>query len=609
MYPTLITPRLTLAPISLNDIPALFTLAQNPATIEDFQHTAQKPKDVQTWVQCAVDDATPSWTIRLDNQVIGLAEADIAKGAIARMGYFMAEEHRGKGYTTEALRVVLEWLFTQTAVHRAEADITCTNIASCRVVEKLGFRREGVWRKNWFWNGAWHDSVQYALLRDEWERLQTLSPRPDLHGLKPHTHAERAAIIEQLVPLWQQKFGENLIAIGASASYSRGEDIAYSDLEMDVFLKEKPAGEDSYLQRVVEGMLIEVIYHTPEEFLRERTARIAPHWHISASDRLLPVYNAPFIEKLMQQVQSAQHSEADFWRVAAGERYILQENFGKVLNAVEQNNVEGVSLLVMDAAMITLQVLALINQRPFRTFARYIEQARQFPIKPARFDELLDVLVQGTYSNLSYLREVALAVFGGMEQLFEQQGMRLYDDPLDPNLPNPPAPQPISQEESRKELSISDGGQHDGSGVRLVPVDHDNWRKCIKLPTGEDHSHVAPNAVSIAEAQFWQGSKSCCIYHGDELVGYTLYNLDFDDGDLHPLLWVGRLMIAEGQRGKGHGRAALRQIIAEARQQGCVEVALSTGPDNFKAIGLYESLGFQATEIEDGEMVYVLSLS
>jgi diamine N-acetyltransferase len=432
------------------------------------------------------------------------------------------------------------------------------------------------------------------------------------HGLKPHTHAERAAIIEQLIPLWQKKFGDNLIAIAASASYSRGEDIAYSDLEMDVFIKEKPVGEDAYLQRIVDGMLIEVLYYTPEDFLREHSG-IAPHWHMSASDRLLPVYNAPAIEKIMQQVRGSQPSEAAFWRAAAGERYKLQENFGKVLNAVEQNNVEGVSLLVMDAVMIALQVLSLINQRPFRTFARYIEQARQFPIKPERFDDLLDILVQGTYQDLPRLRDVALAVFTGMEQLFEQQGIHLYDDPLDPNLPNPTSPP--SDVLYRPPLPQGDGGLSSpfrrGAGgevaVRLIPVDANNWRKCVKLPTGEDHRHVAPNAVSIAEAQFWSGSKSCAIYHGDEVVGYALYNLDFDD-NLRLRLWVGRLMMAEDQRGKGYGRTALQQIIAEARQAGCIEVALSTHTDNVKAIGLYESLGFHATEIEDGEMVYVLPL-
>jgi diamine N-acetyltransferase len=139
-------------------------------------------------------------------------------------------------------------------------------------------------------------------------------------------------------------------------------------------------------------------------------------------------------------------------------------------------------------------------------------------------------------------------------------------------------------------------------------VERGNWRQCLKLPTGPDHQFVAPNAVSIAEAQFWTGSKSCCIYHGAELVGYTLYNLDVSD-DVRLRLWVGRLMIAEPQRGKGYGRAAMQLIMADARQQGCVEVLLSTHPDNVKAIGLYESLGFHATEIEDGEMVYVCPLT
>jgi diamine N-acetyltransferase len=140
--------------------------------------------------------------------------------------------------------------------------------------------------------------------------------------------------------------------------------------------------------------------------------------------------------------------------------------------------------------------------------------------------------------------------------------------------------------------------------VRLVPVDKDNFRECVKLPTGEDHKHVAPNVYSIAQAQFIPGAKSCCIYHGDEMVGYTLYHLSQEE-DQRQQLWISRLMIAEEQRGKGYGRAALQQLIAEARQQSCVEVGLSTHPDNFKAIGLYESLGFRATgKIEDGEMIY-----
>ena len=144
--------------------------------------------------------------------------------------------------------------------------------------------------------------------------------------------------------------------------------------------------------------------------------------------------------------------------------------------------------------------------------------------------------------------------------------------------------------------------------VRLVPVDKNNWRECAKLNTGEDHKFVAPNVWSIAEAQFWPGSRSCCIYHGEEMVGYALFNLSHNDtGDLR--LWGSRLMIAESQRGKGYARAAIQQAVADARQQGCVEVALSTEQGNHKAIRLYESLGFRSTgKLLGDEMIYVCPL-
>jgi hypothetical protein len=90
-------------------------------------------------------------------------------------------------------------------------------------------------------------------------------------GLKPHTHEQRHAIIQQLIPLFRQRFGDNLVAIAADASYARGEDRSYSDLELEVFVHEMPGeGEDPYLQRIVDGMLIEVMYHTAEEYLKQR---------------------------------------------------------------------------------------------------------------------------------------------------------------------------------------------------------------------------------------------------------------------------------------------------------------------------------------------------
>jgi hypothetical protein len=255
-------------------------------------------------------------------------------------------------------------------------------------------------------------------------------------GIKEHTREERWAVVEKLIPLWKKKFGENLLGIAVCASVARGEDIAYSDLEMDVFLKEKPSKrEDQYLQRVVDGMLIEAIYHTPEEFIHERS-KISSHWHLSASEKWVGVYNPSFLEDHKSRIQAVQHTKKDFLKAATFERYVLQESFCKVLNAVEMNNREGISLLLMDATMHLLHSLALINQQPFITFSRFISQARIFEVKPDRLDELLDLLVNGSYQELDQVGEICLAVFGSLEEIFRQNGIDLFNDDMDPNLPN-----------------------------------------------------------------------------------------------------------------------------------------------------------------------------
>jgi hypothetical protein len=274
-------------------------------------------------------------------------------------------------------------------------------------------------------------------------------------GLKPHTHAERTRLIEQMIPLWQEKFGDNLLAVAACASYARGVDISYSDLELDVFLKEAlPAGEDHYMQRIVDGMLIEVMYFTPQEYIRSVTEP-GHDWFVAASDLLVGVYNPGFIEELVRQRRAVQYPQEAYLHQAAEYRYELQEAFGKVLNAVEQNNAEGVSLLLGDAVLFLLRTLATLNRQPFTTFARFISEARSLQVKPPRFDELLAILVDGSYQDLSRLGVIMLVVFEGIEQIFAQRGLQLFDEPLDPRLPNRHFKLPktsVEQEDNIKEV-------------------------------------------------------------------------------------------------------------------------------------------------------------
>jgi len=81
------------------------------------------------------------------------------------LGYALARAHWGSGYVSEALRALLGYGFTAQDLNRVEADIDPRNAASARVLEKLGFRKEGFMPERWIVQGEPADTVFYGLLR------------------------------------------------------------------------------------------------------------------------------------------------------------------------------------------------------------------------------------------------------------------------------------------------------------------------------------------------------------------------------------------------------------------------------------------------------------
>lgn len=75
----------------------------------------------------------------------------------------------GRGYTTEATRLMVNHLFNTYQYHRLELLMAPGNRASERIAQKCGFREEGTLRQAFFLNGALHDSKLYSLLRPEWQ--------------------------------------------------------------------------------------------------------------------------------------------------------------------------------------------------------------------------------------------------------------------------------------------------------------------------------------------------------------------------------------------------------------------------------------------------------
>ena len=79
-------------------------------------------------------------------------------------GFTLDNEHNGKGYTTEALQLVVDFAFKELKLHRIEAGAMPDNIASIRVLEKVGFKKEGVAKENLKINGKWTDHQILAII-------------------------------------------------------------------------------------------------------------------------------------------------------------------------------------------------------------------------------------------------------------------------------------------------------------------------------------------------------------------------------------------------------------------------------------------------------------
>ena len=98
---------------------------------------------------------------------VSLFRIDAVQGR-ADIGYSLHPDHWGRGYASEALARVLKHAFDAMGLRRIEADIDPRNAASCRLVERLGFVREGLLRERWQVAGEVCDTALYGLLAHDW---------------------------------------------------------------------------------------------------------------------------------------------------------------------------------------------------------------------------------------------------------------------------------------------------------------------------------------------------------------------------------------------------------------------------------------------------------
>ncbi|WP_058303485.1 GNAT family N-acetyltransferase [Gorillibacterium timonense] len=87
----------------------------------------------------------------------------------ANVGYFVGTPYAGQGYATEAVRLAAAFAFREAGLHRLQAAVMPWNAASLRVMEKAGFRREGLAVRYLNINGVWEDHVLFAMTAEEYQ--------------------------------------------------------------------------------------------------------------------------------------------------------------------------------------------------------------------------------------------------------------------------------------------------------------------------------------------------------------------------------------------------------------------------------------------------------
>jgi len=124
------------------------------------------------------DQSTPDvkWFLieKKDGSKIG-GIGHFPKGKLIEIGYALIPSERGKGYCTEAVKIMVDYLFLSRDIVRIQAQIDPRNAASWKVIEKAGFKKEGTIRKSLFARGEWRDMLLYSILREEWKEPKILT--------------------------------------------------------------------------------------------------------------------------------------------------------------------------------------------------------------------------------------------------------------------------------------------------------------------------------------------------------------------------------------------------------------------------------------------------
>lgn len=175
--PTLDAPRVRLRWLTDRDVDALFAIFSDETMMRYWSTLPMKDRAEAAEYLARIRSGFAGkslfqWGIerREDGEVLGTCTIfNIHRDSMrAELGYCLRSPHWRQGYMREALTALIDYAFATLRLRRLEADVDPKNANSLRILERMGFQREGLLRERWNVGGDIQDSVFLSLLAREW---------------------------------------------------------------------------------------------------------------------------------------------------------------------------------------------------------------------------------------------------------------------------------------------------------------------------------------------------------------------------------------------------------------------------------------------------------
>ena len=186
---TLTTERLVLRPFRAGDFEAVHAYASDPAVTRYTSFGPNTQEQTREFLaRCEAESSEEkrshynlAVTFRGEDRVVGGAgfNVDHPLHGGAELGYVLHKDVWGKGVAAESAGAMIDFAFGTLGLHRIVARCHPANMASARVMEKVGMQYEGRQREVMYLKGEWWDFLVYAILVSEWRERKGLPPVDD----------------------------------------------------------------------------------------------------------------------------------------------------------------------------------------------------------------------------------------------------------------------------------------------------------------------------------------------------------------------------------------------------------------------------------------------